>query len=104
MIIWCVIEWYIVDKEECFGYNYVYILIMVNVEFYKISGYWDYYYEDMFLIMKMDNEELVLCLMNCLYYMMIYKNDIYSYCELLICIVEFGMMYCYEMSGVFLGF
>lgn len=58
---------------------------MVDVELYKIFGYWDYYYEDMFLLMDMgDGEMLVLCLMNCLYYMMVYKNDIYSYCELLI--------------------
>lgn len=57
----------------------------------------------MFLLMEMDNEELVFCLMNCFYYMMVYKNDIYSYCELLICIVEFGIMYCYEMLGVLFG-
>lgn len=82
----------------------MYILIMVDVELYKIFGYWDYYYEDMFLLMDMgDGEMLVLCLMNCLYYMMVYKNDIYSYCELLIWIVELGMMYCYEKFGVLLG-
>lgn len=77
---------------------------MVFVEFYKIFGYWDYYCEDMFLIMDMgDGEEFVFCLMNCLYYIEVYKYYVYLYCELLICIVEFGMMYCYEKLGVFIG-
>lgn len=58
----------------------------------------------MFLLMDMgDGEMFVFCLMNCFYYMMVYKNVIYFYCELLICIVELGMMYCYEKLGVLLG-
>lgn len=58
----------------------------------------------MFLVMKLDEDEvMVLRLMNCLYYMMIYKNKFYFYCELFICIVELGIMYCYEVSGVVLG-
>lgn len=58
----------------------------------------------MYFLMDLgDGEMLVLCLMNCLYYMMIYKKDIYFYRELLICFVELGMMYCYEKLGVLSG-
>lgn len=103
-MICCVIECYIVDKELSFGYEYVYMFVFGSKDLYEILGYWEYYQDGMFLLMEMDNEMFVFCLMNCFYYMMIYKQDIYSYCEFLICIVEFGMMYCYEMLGVFLGF
>ncbi|MBC1934815.1 threonine--tRNA ligase [Listeria grandensis] len=98
-----VIERYIVDKEERLGYNHVYTPIMANVELYKTSGHWDHYHEDMFPVMKMDNEELVLRPMNCPHHMMIYKNDIHSYRELPIRIAELGMMHRYEMSGALSG-
>src|SRR5699024_1042483 len=42
------IERYIVDKEVSLGYEHVYTPIMANVEFYKKSGHWDHYHEDMF--------------------------------------------------------
>lgn len=43
VIIRCEIECYIVDKEVSMGYDYVYILVFVNVDLYKIFGYWDHY-------------------------------------------------------------
>src|SRR5690606_24685880 len=59
--------------------------------------------EDMFPVMKMDNEELVLRPMNCPHHMMIYKNGIHSYRELPIRIAELGTMHRYEMSGALSG-
>ncbi|WP_039234312.1 threonine--tRNA ligase [Bacillus thermotolerans] len=98
-----IIERYIVDKEESLGYNHVYTPIMANVELYKTSGHWDHYQEDMFPVMDMDNEELVLRPMNCPHHMMIYKNGIHSYRELPIRIAELGTMHRYEMSGALSG-
>ena len=66
---------------------------------YKTSGHWDHYQEDMFPVMDMDNEQLVLRPMNCPHHMMVYKNGIHSYRELPIRIAELGMMHRYEMSG-----
>ena len=98
-----VIERYIVDKEQKLGYDHVYTPIMGSVDLYKTSGHWDHYQENMFPIMDMDNEQLVLRPMNCPHHMMIYKNDIHSYRELPIRIAELGMMHRYEMSGALAG-
>ena len=98
------IERYITDKEISLGYQHVYTPIMANVEFYKRSGHWDHYHEDMFPPMDMgDGEMLVLRPMNCPHHMMVYKNDIRSYRELPIRIAELGMMHRYEKSGALSG-
>jgi len=98
-----IIERYIVDKEVALGYDHVYTPIMGSVELYKTSGHWDHYREDMFPVMDMDNEQLVLRPMNCPHHMMVYKNDIHSYRELPIRIAELGTMHRYEMSGALSG-
>jgi threonyl-tRNA synthetase len=98
-----IIERYIVDKEERLGYDPVYTPVMGSVELYKTSGHWDHYQENMFPVMEMDNEDLVLRPMNCPHHMMIYKNGIHSYRELPIRIAELGMMHRYEMSGALSG-
>jgi threonyl-tRNA synthetase len=98
-----IIERYIVDKEISLGYDHVYTPIMANVELYKTSGHWAHYQDDMFPVMDMDNEQLVLRPMNCPHHMMVYKNGIHSYRELPIRIAELGMMHRYEMSGALSG-
>ena len=98
------IERYITDKEIALGYQHVYTPIMANVEFYKTSGHWAHYDEDMFPPMDMgDGEMLVLRPMNCPHHMMVYKNDIHSYRELPIRIAELGQMHRYEKSGALSG-
>ncbi|KAB7705939.1 threonine--tRNA ligase [Bacillus aerolatus] len=98
-----IVERYIVDKEESLGYDHVYTPVMGSVELYKTSGHWDHYQENMFPVMDMDNEQLVLRPMNCPHHMMIYKNGIHSYRELPIRIAELGTMHRYEMSGALSG-
>lgn len=98
-----IVERYIVDKEEKLGYQHVYTPVLGSSELYKTSGHWDHYQEDMFPIMHMDNEDLVLRPMNCPHHMMIYKNGIHSYRNLPIRIAELGMMHRYEMSGALSG-
>lgn len=97
------IERYIVDKEVSLGYNHVYTPVMGSVELYKTSGHWDHYQENMFPVMDMDNEQLVLRPMNCPHHMMVYRNGIHSYRELPIRIAELGTMHRYEMSGALSG-
>lgn len=98
------VDRYITDKEISLGYLHVYTPIMANVEFYKTSGHWDHYHEDMFPPMDMgDGEMLVLRPMNCPHHMMVYKNDVHSYRELPIRIAELGMMHRYEKSGALSG-
>jgi len=97
------LERYIVDMEERLGYEHVYTPVLANVDLYKISGHWDHYGEDMFPLMQMDNEELVLRPMNCPHHMMVYKSDMRSYRDLPVRIAEMGTMHRYEMSGALTG-
>jgi len=96
-------ERYIVDLEERLGYQHVYTPVLANVELYKISGHYAHYNEDMFPLMQMDNEELVLRPMNCPHHMMVYKSEMHSYRDLPIRIAEMGTMHRYEMSGALTG-
>lgn len=98
-----IIERYIVDKEVELGYDHVYTPVLGSVDLYKTSGHWDHYQENMFPVMEMDNEDLVLRPMNCPHHMMIFKNEIHSYRELPIRIAELGTMHRYEMSGALSG-
>ena len=97
------LERYIQDKELRLGYSHVYTPSLANVELYKTSGHWDHYKEDMFPVMKMDNEELVLRPMNCPHHMLIYKNSMHSYKDLPIKIGELAHDFRYENSGAVCG-
>ena len=97
------LERYIVDKEVALGYNHVYTPSLANVELYKTSGHWDHYKEDMFPVMKMENEEMVLRPMNCPHHMLIYKNKLHSYRDLPIKIGELAHDFRYESSGSVCG-
>ena len=98
-----VLERYIQDKEIALGYQHVYTPALATTELYKISGHWDHYKENMFPVMKIDNEELVLRPMNCPHHMMIYKNSLKSYRDLPIRIGELAYDYRYESSGAVCG-
>ncbi len=98
-----ILERYIADKEIALGYMHVYTPSLANVELYKTSGHWDHYKEDMFPVMKMENEELVLRPMNCPHHMLIYKNKLHSYRDLPIRIGELAHDFRYEASGSVCG-
>ncbi|AOM82276.1 threonine--tRNA ligase [Salisediminibacterium beveridgei] len=97
------IERYIVDIEERLGYDHVYTPVLGSVDLYKTSGHWDHYQDDMFPVLHMDNEDLVLRPMNCPHHMMIYKNEKHSYRNLPLRIAELGTMHRHEMSGALAG-
>ena len=98
-----VLERYIQDKELALGYSHVYTPDLANVELYKTSGHWDHYKEDMFPVMKMENEEMVLRPMNCPHHMLVYKNELRSYKDLPIKIGELAHDFRYEDSGAVCG-
>ena len=98
-----VLERYIQDKELELGYWHVYTPSLATTNLYKISGHWDHYKDDMFPIMKMDNEELVLRPMNCPHHMLVYKCEMHSYRDLPIKIGELAHDFRYENSGAVCG-
>ena len=97
------LERYIQDKEIKMGYKHVYTPSLANVDLYKTSGHWDHYKEDMFPVMKMENEELVLRPMNCPHHMLIFKSKMRSYKDLPIRIGELAHDFRYEDSGTVCG-
>ncbi len=97
------LERYIQDKEIALGYDHVYTPSLANTELYKVSGHWDHYKDDMFPVMKMDTEEMVLRPMNCPHHMLIYKSELRSYKDLPIKIGELAHDFRYENSGAVCG-
>jgi threonyl-tRNA synthetase len=98
-----ILERYIQDKEIALGYDHVYTPSLANVSLYKTSGHWDHYKDDMFPVMQMENEELVLRPMNCPHHMLVYKSQLRSYKELPIRIGELANDFRYEASGSVCG-
>lgn len=97
------LENYIYQKEEAMGYNHVYTPCVGTVNLYKTSGHWDHYKENMFPMMKVDDEEFVLRPMNCPHHMLVYKNKMHSYRDLPVRIGEFATDFRYEASGAVKG-
>lgn len=97
------LENYIYEKERKMGYLHVYTPCVGTTELYKTSGHWDHYKENMFPMMKVDDEEFVLRPMNCPHHMLIYANDLHSYRDLPIRIGEIATDFRYEASGAVKG-
>ena len=97
------LENYIYEKEQKLGYDHVYTPCVGTVDLYKTSGHWDHYKENMFPMMKVDEEEFVLRPMNCPHHMLIFKNKMHSYRDLPIRIGEFATDFRYEASGAVKG-
>ena len=97
------LENYIYEKEQKLGYHHVYTPCVGTTQLYKTSGHWDHYKENMFPVMKVDEEEFVLRPMNCPHHMLVYKNKLHSYRDLPIRIGEFATDFRYEASGAVKG-
>ena len=97
------LENYIYEKERKLGYDHVYTPCVGTTNLYKTSGHWDHYKENMFPVMKVDEEEFVLRPMNCPHHMLIFKNKLRSYRNLPVRIGEFATDFRYEASGAVKG-
>ncbi|MBI2195712.1 MAG: threonine--tRNA ligase [Candidatus Levybacteria bacterium] len=74
-----------------------------RLDLWKTSGHWDWYRENMFPPMNIDDQEYLLKPMNCPFHIMIYKSDLRSYRDLPLRWGELGTVYRYERSGVLHG-
>ena len=101
--IWQKLERYIKQKEKKLGYLHVLTPAVGTVNLYKTSGHWDHYKENMFPMMKVDDEEFVLRPMNCPHHMLVFKNKLHSYRDLPVRIGEFATDFRYEASGAVKG-
>ncbi len=85
------------------GYDIVYSPHIAKVQLWQISGHWDFYRENMYSPMEIDDVEYVIKPMNCPFHILMYKTQIRSYRNLPIRYAELGTVYRYERSGVLHG-
>ena len=85
------------------GYELLYTPHMANLGLWKTSGHFDFYRENMFQAMEVENEEYQIKPMNCPFHCLIYKDSPKSYRDLPIRWAELGTVYRYERSGTLHG-
>ncbi len=97
------IQKYINFLQNKYGFLPVMTPVLGTVDLYKTSGHWEHYKENMFPLMDVDGEKLVLRPMTCPHHIMVYKNDIHSYRQLPIRLCEHSNLHRYEASGGLTG-
>ncbi len=85
------------------GYGLVFTPHVAREELWKISGHLNYYAENMFAAMELDDARYRLKPMNCPFHILIYKDRLRSYRDLPVRLGELGTVYRYERSGVMHG-
>ncbi|KAM1075049.1 hypothetical protein PS2_019628 [Malus domestica] len=81
------------------GYNMLYTPHVAKANLWQISGHLDYYKENMYDQMNVEDELYQLRPMNCPYHILVYKKKHHSYHEFPIQVAELGTVYRYELSG-----
>jgi threonyl-tRNA synthetase len=85
------------------GYSLVYTPHVMRRELWKVSGHANYYSENMFTSMELDDAEYQLKPMNCPGHILIYADRQHSYRDLPVRLGELGTVYRYERSGTMHG-
>lgn len=81
------------------GYDLLYTPHVAKADLWKISGHLEFYKENMFNQMDVEDEQYQLRPMNCPYHILVYKHSLRSYRDLPFKVAELGTVYRYEMSG-----
>ncbi len=103
MIVKNAIQQYIRETEARYGFKEVSTPAFGSEELYKISGHLEHYKDDMFPIIEVDNEKLVMRPMTCPHHILIYGAKRRSYRDLPIRMSEQARLYRYEKSGALTG-
>jgi threonyl-tRNA synthetase len=90
------------DEHIKRGYQLVSIPHIARDELFKISGHYDFYRDNMY-VLKIDKDEYVLKPMNCPGHILIYQENTRSYRDLPYRLAEMGTVYRRERSGVLHG-
>ncbi|MEK7750986.1 MAG: threonine--tRNA ligase [Acidobacteriota bacterium] len=85
------------------GYSLVYTPHIARADLWKTSGHYNFYAENMFKRMELDDAEYQLKPMNCPFHILIYADRLRSYRDLPVRLGELGTVYRYERSGVMHG-
>ncbi len=97
------IEDWMRDQYLARGYSLVYTPHVARADLWKTSGHYNFYAENMFTRIALDDAEYQLKPMNCPFHILIYKDRLRSYRDLPVRLGELGTVYRYERSGVMHG-
>ncbi|KAL2651892.1 hypothetical protein R1flu_020020 [Riccia fluitans] len=85
------------------GYDLLYTPHVAKLDLWKKSGHYDFYRENMYDHMEVEDELYQLRPMNCPFHIQIYKDSLRSYRELPMRVAELGTVYRFERSGALHG-
>jgi len=91
------------DEHIKNGYDFVYTPHIGKANLWKTSGHLDFYAENMYAPIEIEDQQYYLKPMNCPFHVEIYKSGIRSYRDLPLRYAELGTVYRYERSGVMHG-
>ena len=97
------IEDYWRDLHKRWNYDSVYSPHIGRGSLWQTSGHLDFFRENMYGSLEVDEQEYFLKPMNCPFHIMIYRSSLRSYRELPLRYGELGTVYRYERSGVLHG-
>src|SRR5579872_2043533 len=98
-----IIEDWMRDQYLKRGYSLVYTPHVMRRDLWKTSGHANFYSDNMFTPMELDDAEYQLKPMNCPGHILIYADRQRSYRDLPVRLGELGTVYRYERSGVLNG-
>lgn len=98
-----VIEDFWKDEHLKAGYQLLYTPHIAKLDLWSKSGHLDFYRENMFSPMQIDEVAYQLKPMNCPFHIEVYKSELRSYRDLPLRFAELGTVYRYERSGVLHG-
>ncbi|XP_020697251.1 threonine--tRNA ligase, chloroplastic/mitochondrial 2 [Dendrobium catenatum] len=81
------------------GYELLYTPHVAKADLWRVSGHLDFYKENMYDQMNIEDELYQLRPMNCPYHILVYKHKLHSYRDFPIRVAELGTVYRYELSG-----
>jgi threonyl-tRNA synthetase len=97
------IEDYWKDEHYKHDYELLYTPHIAKLDLWKTSGHLDFYNENMFSSMDIDEVQYQLKPMNCPFHIAIYNSQMRSYREFPLRWCELGTVYRYERTGVLHG-
>lgn len=98
-----VAEDYCRAEHEKAGYDFVYSPHIGKSKLWETSGHLEWYEENMYAPLEIEEQKYYLKPMNCPFHVHIYKSRMRSYRELPLRFAEWGTVYRYERSGVLHG-
>jgi threonyl-tRNA synthetase len=98
-----IIENFWLNEHQKADYQVLYTPHMAKLDLWKKTGHIDFYKDNMYSPMEIDEIEYEIKPMNCPFHVSVFKSRLRSYKDLPLRFAELGTVYRYERSGVLHG-